>query len=386
MLPFSRIIKYGNEVPKPLPIKKVITHLNSVYVLLTSGQLYARGLNTSGQLGIGSTTNSLTWQFSTDQVQDIWCGQTAALIKKFDGSYMYTGNNTNVGMPNGTSTNTWAVWSVSSTLTSPIKDIAMSNSTISVLLEDNTIRSAGVGQFGQLGDNTTTNNIVGRFVQSIIPNGVIPEKLTASNTMHGFISTAGGLYYTGLVNAINTSGSGQYTVYNFSNAAQANKVLSYINTNTSLAMGIVQTTAGVNRMYFGGARIFGLMADGVDGSLSNVKPFGDFTGTPYPTGTILRAGHGYSYYAQMVVTSTGVFAAGRNIADQAGQLSTGVSSNALYYTQCVLPSGVNPSDVDIIYGFGRTYMTDGNFVYSSGSTVTYGGPVSNVFTLDDPRF
>jgi len=389
MLPFPQLVQYGNIAPQPLPIKKLLTHNNSVFVLMFSGQLYVRGFNTSGQLGVGSTTNVTTWTLSTTSVDDLWVGGTSTLIRKYDGSYMFAGNNTGVGNANGTSTTTWAAWTVKDTLTLGIIDIALSTGSISVLLEDGTIKSAGIGSNGQLGNNTTTNNIVGSFVDSIIPVGVTPVSLLASNTMHGFIGDNNRLYHTGLINAANTvsPGTAQYTTYTLNPViGSTNAVLSYMNNSNGLAMGLIRTSGNVVRMYFGGSKIFGQMADGVNGSLSNLKAFGDFTGTPYPSGTILDIATGYSYYAQMVITSTGIFAAGRNTGEQAGALSTGIASEALTYTSCVLPSGFDTTNAKVSMCQGRTYLTDGNFIYSSGTLTTYGGPSTTTFILDDPRY
>ena len=388
MLPFPQLLDYGNTVAPPAPIKKIQTYSNSVYVLMSSGQLYVRGFNSSGQLGIGSTATVTTWTLSTILVDDVWVGGSAALIRKMDGTYQFTGNNTNVGNANGTSTTTWATWTVKNTLTSGIVDIALSSQSISVLLEDGTIKSAGVGTNGQLGNNSTTNNIAGSFVNSTIPSGITPVSLLAGNTMHGFIGNNGKLYHTGMVNATNTvsPGTTTYLVYTLNPAIGTNTALSYMNNANGLAMGLIRTPANVVRMYFGGSRIFGQMADGVNGNLSNIKSFGDFTGTPYPSGTILGVSTGYSYYAQMVITSTGIFAAGRNTGDQSGALSTGIASEALTYTACVLPSSFDTTNAKVHMCLSRTYLTDGNYLYSSGTYVTYGGPSSATFTLDDPRF
>lgn len=385
MIPFARIVNYGNKAPKPLPIKKVLTSNYNVYVLMSSGKLYVRGQNARGMLGLGHSDPVLSWALSTESVKDIWVGEQGALIQLFDNTYWYAGDNIQVGMV-GTLKTVWTDWTVRSTLIAPIKDIAMSNNTISVLLDDGSLWAAGGGQFGQLGNNSTTNNILGQFVRCVITEStLIPDRIFAKNTMHGFISTTGKLAYTGTVNAVNTGGGVMYTSYTTNSTTyNSGTVLQYMNNTNSLSSAVVKDNTGVNRLYYGGARIFGQMADGVDGSVSNIRQFAISNANPAPSGDILRVAEGNSYYAQFVVTSTGIYCAGRNIGDSLGALSTGVASNALYFTACVLPSGLDLNAATVQCCQFKTYLTDGNLLYSSGSYVRFGGTASTTFTLDHP--
>lgn len=95
MIPFARVLKYGNIAPAPVGIKDVKSMQNTVYILLTDGRLYGFGLNNKLQLGTGDTTQPTTWLLLLDGVADIWCGSgdgTCVLAYKHDGTWWSTGN------------------------------------------------------------------------------------------------------------------------------------------------------------------------------------------------------------------------------------------------------------------------------------------------------
>jgi len=390
MIPFVRILKHNNKAPVPKAIQKIRCGNNFVAVLMSNGYVYTRGLNSVGQLGVGDNTVRTVWTLSTTDVSDMWVGGTSIIVLKKNGSYQFTGNGVGIGFQ-AASVNTWTdCSSLFNTITSTgvsIKQISLALNSISVLCSDNTIRTAGAGSLGQLGDGTTTNNVLGAFRTATIPVGVIPDRIHSENTMQSFISTLGKLYYTGGVNAVigNTTQT-SYTVYTLSTVPASSTVQSYSNSGVGLALGVVKTSAGVNTIWSGGSQIFGQMANGIDGTVSNIKAFA--VQSPAPVGTVLGHSYGYCYYSQHVITSSGVYAAGYNsgATTYAGKLGIGSSTNALNYTACTLPSGLTDmSSLYITTIQSRTFLTDGNFVYSTGLVTTYGGPASNIFTLDDPR-
>ncbi|HBC8437377.1 TPA: hypothetical protein KE178_005265, partial [Escherichia coli] len=65
MLPFARMFKYGNIAPDKPNIKKILANNYNVAVLTNSGDLYVRGDNAYGILGLGHKNTVTTWTFST---------------------------------------------------------------------------------------------------------------------------------------------------------------------------------------------------------------------------------------------------------------------------------------------------------------------------------
>ncbi|QCW18649.1 hypothetical protein SEPL_427 [Salmonella phage SE_PL] len=58
MIPFTRILSYGNEVKAPTILgERVQVNYSAAWYLHRNGDLYAIGQNNLGQLGTGDTTN-----------------------------------------------------------------------------------------------------------------------------------------------------------------------------------------------------------------------------------------------------------------------------------------------------------------------------------------
>ncbi len=388
MLPFVRMFDYGNVAPAPPKFKKILTNNYNVAVLTSSGDLYVRGNNQNGQLGLGHKEKVTTWTFSTSGVQDFWFGSSTLVVKKTDDEIWYSGQSTSVGMP-GASVSGWtSAMPTFNTLTLPILDMAVSNQTTSVLLSDRTIWSTGVGSNGQLGNGTATNNISGKFVKSTVSTEEeqLPVKLFASNLMHGYVTENGWLYYTGQPNAVSTNGSAVYSVYTSAPISLRNtiNIKYYTNNGTSMAMAIGTDPNGKTVLANGGPRIFGAQADGVNGQLSNIRPFAVQTESLMPPGDLVSIAHNTSYYNQVIATTDGIYCCGYNQSTHAGMLGIGTSTNALVYTKAIVPDGFDYSKSQMAGEYNRTYITDGNFVYSTGTDVTYGGINSLEFVIDSP--
>ena len=388
MLPFVRLFDYGNVAPAKPNIKKILTNNYNVAVLTNSGDLYVRGDNTNGILGLGHENTVTTWTFSTYGVEDFWMGTTSIVVKKSNNEIWYSGSSTTVGMP-GAAVSIWtSAMPTFNTLTLPILDIAVSYQTTSVLLSDQTIWSTGVGSDGQLGDGTTTNNIARRFVKSTVPTAAnqLPVKLFASNLMHGYVTNQGWLFYTGRVNAVTSSGGKLYNIYYGAPTSLRNtiNIKYYVENSTSMAMAIGTDPTGKTIIANGGSRIFGAQADGTNGSLSDYRAFEVQTASLMPPGDVVSIANNTSYYNQVIATTDGIYCCGYNQSTQAGMLGIGTSKNALVYTKAIVPDGFDYSKAQMAGSYYRTYITDGNFVYSSGTYVTYGGPNTLEFVLDSP--
>lgn len=164
MLPFPIMSTYGNTLGSTDIIKKADAGLNTLYVLTKTGNLYARGMNTVKQLG-KTDTSSVTdyWYASNSNVQDIWVNASlSALIQKNDNTWYYAGR----GYPFvGTSTipNTWFDISTMfnnmlSTSGSSVKYVSIGDYTCIVTLQNGRVYGSGFNSlYSQLGQGTTSN-------------------------------------------------------------------------------------------------------------------------------------------------------------------------------------------------------------------------------------
>ena len=101
MLPFVRILEYGNTAPVPEKIKKVVAGYDNLYVLYGNGSLYGCGLNTYQQLNIAGSTTQKNWVLIADGVSDAWAGAYNILYFK-DNKFIMHGTNVALGL--GTTT------------------------------------------------------------------------------------------------------------------------------------------------------------------------------------------------------------------------------------------------------------------------------------------
>ena len=145
----------------------------SAYVLWSNGDLYVWGDNSSGQLGLGTTTNQASPVLSTTGVTNLYYAkngydsdwnagaqQLAMFIKKSTGLFYAAGYNANGNMGLGNTTNPISNWTP---LVLPsgktVANIWVSSSVTPVTFlqaTDNTLWACGTNNAGQIGDGTTT--------------------------------------------------------------------------------------------------------------------------------------------------------------------------------------------------------------------------------------
>ncbi|EON7861337.1 hypothetical protein HI145_RS01650 [Escherichia coli] len=385
MLPFVRMFDYGNIAPSPAAIKKLVAGYNWVMVLGNNGKLYTRGANSSGQLGLGDNTTRTSWTVTASDVIDVWCGQYATMIHKSDGTYQYTGRQYNVCM----GTSSVNAWTSMQTLINQVNsqgtitEISLGNNFISILMSNGTIWSGGYNTGGQLGNASYSNSFT-TLVKSIIPSGAVPKRIIAGINMCSFIAESGRLYYTGEVkgDTNSTSTVSFYNVFALSDGLPATvSTIAFISTVNGMVQGIARNkSTSVVTVYTGGDQSYGQTATNTAASTNILTT----VVANQPQGNILDIGYGYGYYSNFVITDTGVYVAGNNSATSYyGQLSTGSTTNVLTYTKSITPD-LNFNDVKIQSCYGKTYMTDGNKIYSSGTNLVSGGTASTIFVEDSP--
>lgn len=99
MLPFVRMLNYGNKAPSLPEITKILVPYTSsrpaFMVLYDDNRLYGIGGGTVDNYIYGDgkpTEQKLEWTLIRDDVQDVWCTNTSfVIIKTMDGKLLYTG-------------------------------------------------------------------------------------------------------------------------------------------------------------------------------------------------------------------------------------------------------------------------------------------------------
>lgn len=91
-------------------IKKIAVGSNgqTTYVLMYTGNLWASGLNSSGEMGLGTTTQLYpNWTLVANNVDDVIVGEVSALYKTRNGELFWTGDSTNGECGVASTTSTW---------------------------------------------------------------------------------------------------------------------------------------------------------------------------------------------------------------------------------------------------------------------------------------
>jgi alpha-tubulin suppressor-like RCC1 family protein len=150
-------------------------------ILLSDGSVWATGLNSSGQLGTGNTTNvTIFTKVYTPSggitCTAVSCGPNHTHILLSDGSVRATGLNSSGQLGTGNTTQQNSFVSVyNPILNNNIKCTAVScgSSHTQILLSDGSVRATGSNSSGQLGTGTTTNLSIFTTVYNPILNNNI---------------------------------------------------------------------------------------------------------------------------------------------------------------------------------------------------------------------
>jgi len=187
-------------------VTSVAAGANHTLFLKDDGTVWATGLNTNGQLGIGSTTNRTSpIQISTlSGIVAISAGTSHSLFLKNDGTVWAAGLNTNGQLGDASTTQRTTPVQVAG-LTSIVKISAGGLHSL-FLRNDATVWACGRNTNGQLGDGTTTQKATPFRINSL--SGII-EISGGTNHSH-FIKSNGNVYATGL-NSSGQLGDGTVT-------------------------------------------------------------------------------------------------------------------------------------------------------------------------------
>ena len=140
-------------------IKSVYCGRDNVFILKNDDTLWGCGSNSSGQLGLGDTTNRTTFTqvtTNTNDIKEIYCGFEHTFILKNDGTLWGCGRNDcgNLGLGDGSNRYTFTQIT---TNTDNIKEVYCKELHSFILKNDGTLWSCGANGNGQLGLGDTTN-------------------------------------------------------------------------------------------------------------------------------------------------------------------------------------------------------------------------------------
>jgi alpha-tubulin suppressor-like RCC1 family protein len=157
----STIMTIGNKTPQYISCGFRFT-----IVLMTDGTIWGTGINSSGQLGLGNTTDcEILTQMDTTMIegrtpQYISCGESHTIVLMTDGTIWGTGRNGNgqLGLDNTTDCLTLTQMDTTTTIGNRTPQYISCNITSSyTLMTDGTIWGTGYNSRGQLGLGDTTS-------------------------------------------------------------------------------------------------------------------------------------------------------------------------------------------------------------------------------------
>lgn len=171
-------------------IKKLYATNESTFILKRDNTLWATGLNTSGQLGLGTTTNVkvFTQVPDMDNVKEVYVGYQTTLVLKNDGTLWGCGKNDKGQLGFGNSTALTSFAQIPDMTN--IKDV-WAGTTVYVLKNDGTLWGCGGNDKGQLGLGNTVNK--NTFIQIL---DEVKEIKSKSNSIFA-IKTDGSVVATG---------------------------------------------------------------------------------------------------------------------------------------------------------------------------------------------
>ena len=157
-------------------VKQIACGQYHTFILKYDGSIWSCGYNSTGQLGLGDTTNRNTFtQVTTNinnDVKQVACGYKHTCILKNDGSIWSCGSNNTGQLGLGDTTNRNTFTQVTTNINNDVKQVACGYKHTCILKNDGSIWSCGSNNTGQLGLGDTTNRNTFTQVTTNINNDV----------------------------------------------------------------------------------------------------------------------------------------------------------------------------------------------------------------------
>jgi len=229
-------------------------------IALKSGAVYGTGLNSSGQLGIGNTTNATTATAATgsmaSSISAIACGEQHTIALTSGGAVYGTGLNSSGQLGIGNTTNATTATAATGSMASSISAIACGGA-FTIALKSGAVYGTGLNSSGQLGTGNTTNATSAVAAAAPLNAGVTA---IACGDGHIIALKTNALYLCGLNN------QGQLGTGNTTNATSAVTAGSPLNAGvTAIAGGSSHTVVvGSGGVYGIGFNWAGQLGDGTN--------------------------------------------------------------------------------------------------------------------------
>lgn len=192
MIPFARVVKYGNVVEKPVGIQKAMATSTGTFVL-KDNTLYYYGRNQYGEAAQGDTLAKTSWVVVSTNVDDFYAYDVGVVLHRTDGSIWSSGRcvwfNTSTISNVLINRDTW----FSSVPWDNIRNMTFTTSgTLFVVTKDNKLYAAtGNGGRGVLGNGTVVSVYQLTFLLDNVQSAI------AALNDSAYLSTDGKLYSTG---------------------------------------------------------------------------------------------------------------------------------------------------------------------------------------------
>ena len=180
-------------------IAQMHTDGSRTFVIKNDGTLWGIGVNTSGQLGLGSGFgNCTTWTQVTTNISDIktlFCGNDYTFLLKNDGTLWATGDNSQGQLGLGDTTEVNIFTEVTSVVVdiSDIKTISCGGNHVFIMSNDGTLYTTGNNTYGQLGLGGFSN--MPYFVD--VPNIDNVKKVSCGDTHTAILKNDGTVWVCG---------------------------------------------------------------------------------------------------------------------------------------------------------------------------------------------
>ncbi|EPE1232408.1 hypothetical protein ACSGOQ_005679 [Escherichia coli] len=376
MLPFARMVKYGNIAPVRPEIKKLDGSQSHVGLLYSTGNMYMRGSGSNYQLGTGDASDVLDgWVHVPYEVDDFWACVFGTLIKTKDNKLYCAG--LSMGGYFGAS-GSYVNWTEVTSLfvginVSQIKNIEFTSANTSgstlILMLDGSLYGFGMNSRSELG---VTNKVVSPILIDTGVSSIGAHKLGGSS----FHYIKDGKYYrcgTSVGRNIGISSLTTFTELSIPDNVISMQIL-YDNVQL-LCLG----SSGYS-IYMAGSNNYG--GRGVDGSTiySTFRKI-DLTGFGVVPSEILfeNAGNGY---VNISTDSTGIYTCGGG----AGVNGLGRPSNVISSSQLGLiefSTGLYPANISRVFSQSSSsviYCIVNNELYWAGSNSYFTDQTTNTGT------
>ena len=330
MIPFARMLEYGNVAPERIRITKMDAGTDHIALLYSNGELYTRGNGGAGRLGTGNTISNYTsWSLVLTDVKDVWCGNSFTIALKKDNTFWLVGNNN----PFGTTGNflTWtertSFFTDAGVLGSDIKQIELGSNSMYVLSRSNILYIAGRNLGGELGTGTASAVTQLTYKDSDVQLVSYCNDFAAYSKLDGTLYRSGyGAFYQ------RGDGSTDYMLSSTVLPAPNNMELIEFNVTSRDVYYLYRNkSTGISSLYVNGTNSSGELG------LNSTSIVPVQTTSSIYDGRVLSVKTRYSLLHKMIYTVDGVYSSGAN---NTGQCGVGNTNSISVFTKCVgLPEG-----------------------------------------------